>query len=235
MFKDSITLTGRLTIKKYDENNKLIYETEVPNLVVTAGKEFIASRIVGTTYDAMGYMAIGDDASIAALSQTALVDELSRVAVTSAIASGTNVTFSGTFPAGSGTGSIVEAGIYNTPASKVITFDADNDVDSASHVITSVAHGFSTGDKITYTDGGGTAVVGLVDGGTYYVIKLTNNTLKLATTYANAGLGTAIAITDGVGLTHKLSYGQMLCRTTFPVITKSSSQTISISWVVTVG
>ena len=235
MFKDSVTLTGRLIIKKYDEDNKLIYETEVPNLVVTSGKEFLASRIVGTTYDAMGYMAIGDDASIAALSQTALVDELARVAVTSATASGTNVTFSGTFPAGTGTGSIVEAAIYNTPSTKVRVFDADNDVDSASHVITYVAHGFSTGDKVTYTDGGGTAVVGLVDGGTYYIIKTSDNTFKLATSYANATGGTAIAITDGVGATHKISYGQMLCRTTFPVITKSSSQTISISWVVTVG
>jgi len=235
MFKDSITLTGRLIIKKYDEDNKLIYETEVPNLVVTSGKEFLASRIVGSTYDAMGYMAIGDDASIVALSQTALIDELARVAVSSATASGTNVTFSGTFPAGTGTGSIVEAAIYNTPSTKVRVFDADNDVDSASHVITYVAHGYSTGDKVTYTDGGGTAVVGLVDGGTYYVIKLTDNTLKLATSYANAIAGTAIAITDGVGSTHKLSYGQMLCRTTFPVITKSSAQTIAISWVVTVG
>ena len=235
MFKDSITLTGRLIIKKYDEDNKLIYETEVPNLVVTSGKEFLASRIVGSTYDAMGYMAIGDDASIVALSQTALIDELARVAVSSATASGTNVTFSGTFPAGTGTGSIVEAAIYNTPSTKVRVFDADNDVDSASHVITYVAHGYSTGDKVTYTDGGGTAVVGLIDGGTYYVIKLTDNTLKLATSYANAIAGTAIAITDGVGSTHKLSYGQMLCRTTFPVITKSSAQTIAISWVVTVG
>jgi hypothetical protein len=235
MFKDSITLTGRLIIKKYDEDNKLIYETEVPNLVVTSGKEFLASRIVGSTYDAMGYMAIGDDASIVALSQTALIDELARVAVSSATASGTNVTFSGTFPAGTGTGSIVEAAIYNTPSTKVRVFDADNDVDSASHVITYVAHEYSTGDKVTYTDGGGTAVVGLIDGGTYYVIKLTDNTLKLATSYANAIAGTAIAITDGVGSTHKLSYGQMLCRTTFPVITKSSAQTIAISWVVTVG
>lgn len=235
MFKDSITLTGRLIIKKFDEDNKLIYETEVPNLVVTSGKEFLASRIVGETYDAMGYMAIGDDASVAALSQTALVDELARVAVTSATASGTSVTFSGTFPAGTGTGSIVEAGIYNTPTSSVVVFDADNDVDSASHVITHINHGFNTGDKVTYTDGGGTAVVGLIDGGTYYVITLTTNTFKLATSYANALAGTNIAITDGVGLTHKLSYGQMLCRTTFPVITKSGSQTISISWVVTVG
>jgi len=78
-------------------------------------------------------------------------------------------------------------------------------------------------------------VVGLTDGGTYYVIRIDANTLKLASSYANAIAGTAIGITSGIGSNHKLTYGTMLCRTTFPVITKSSSETIAISWVVTVG
>jgi hypothetical protein len=235
MLKDSITLTGRLLIKKFNEKGEEVFTTEVPNLVVTSGKEFIASRIVAGTYDPMGYMAIGDDSSVGALSQTTLVNELARVATASASASGSNVTFSALFPAGTGTGSIVEAGVFNKSSTSVIKFDADNNVDSASHVITYVNHGFTTGTKVTYTDGGGTAVVGLVDGGTYYVIRLTNDTLKLATSAANAAAGTAIAITDGIGTSHKLTYGTMLCRTTFPVITKSGSETISISWVVSVG
>jgi hypothetical protein len=237
MIKDSITLTGKLLIKKFNDKKELVYETEVPNLVVTSGKEFIASRIVASTFDVMGYMAIGDDASTGALLQTTLVNELTRVATTSAAASGVNVTFTATFGAGVGTGSIVEAGVFNKGTSSVIVFDGDNDVNAGSGVITKAAHGFATGDKVTYTDGGGTSVGGLVDGGTYYVIRLTSSTLKLAATYANATAGspTAIAITDGVGTNHKLTYGAMLCRTTFPVITKSGSETIAISWVVTVG
>lgn len=235
MFKDSVILTGRLLIQKFNDNKELVYSTEVPNLVVTSGKEFIASRIVSGSLDAMGYMAIGDDASTGALAQTTLINELARVSTSSAIAAGTNVTFTATFPAGTGTGSIVEAGIFNQDSSSVITFDADNDVDSASNRITSVAHGLLTGDKITYTDGGGTAVVGLIDGGTYYIIRIDANTIKLATSAANATAGTAIAITDGVGTNHKITYGTMLCRTTFPVITKSGSETIAISWVVSVG
>lgn len=235
MFKDSVKLTGRLLIQKFNDNKELVYSTEVPNLVVTSGKEFIASRIISGTLDAMGFMAIGDDASTGALSQTTLINELARVTTASATASGSNVTFTATFPAGTGTGSIVEAGIFNQDSSSVITFDADNDVDSASNRITSVAHGLLTGDKITYTDGGGTAVVGLIDGGTYYIIRIDANTIKLATSAANATAGTAIAITDGVGTNHKITYGTMLCRTTFPVITKSGSETIAISWVVSVG
>ena len=235
MLKDSVKLTGRLLIEKFNEKGESVLKTEVPNLVVTSGKEFIASRIVGTTYDAMGYMAIGDDASIVALTQTTLVNELGRVAVSSASPSGVNVTFSGTFPAGTATGAIVEAGIFNKAGSAVLVFDADNDVDSASNQITKVAHGLVTGDKVTYTDGGGTAVSGLVDGGTYYIIRVNADVVKLATSSALATAGTAIDIADGVGTNHKLTFGTMLCRTTFPVITKSSSETIAISWVVTVG
>lgn len=237
MFKDSVKLTGRLLIQKFNGKNEKVFETEVPNLVVTSGKEFIASRIVGEDYDAMAYMAIGDDAAVGALSQTTLINELARVAVTSATASGTNVTFTGTFPAGTGTGSIVEAAIFNKGSSSVLVFDGDTDVDDGSHQIAYTTHGLLTGDKITYTDGGGTAITGLVDGGTYYVIRVDANHIKLASSYANATAGSpvAIAITSGVGANHKITYGTMLCRTTFPVITKSGSETIAISWVVTVG
>jgi len=235
MFKDSVKLTGRLLIQKFNDKNEKVFETEVPNLVVTSGKEFIASRIVGTSFDAMGFMAIGDDAAVGALSQSTLINELARVTTTSATASGTNVTFTGTFPAGTGTGSIVEAGVFNKSSSSVLVFDGDTDVDDGSHQIAYTTHGLATGDKVTYTDGGGTAITLLSDGGTYYVIRVDANTIKLASSYANAIAGTALAILSGTGANHKITYGTMLCRTTFPVITKSGSETIAISWVVTVG
>lgn len=236
MFKDGIKLTGRLLIQKFNVNKELVYSTEVPNLIVTAGKEFVASRIVGATLDAMGYMAIGDDASTSALSQTTLVNELARVATTSATASGVNVTFTGTFGAGVGTGSIVEAGIFNADDSSVLVFDGDNDVNSTSDEITYTSHGLVTGDKVTYTDGGGTTIENLTDGATYYIIRVDANKIQLASSAANAAAGTELNIgPGGSGLNHKLTYGTMLCRTTFPVITKSSSETIAISWVVSVG
>ena len=236
MLKDGIKLTGRLLIQKFNVNKELVYSTEVPNLIVTAGKEFVASRIVGATLDAMGYMAIGDDASTSALSQTTLVNELARVATTSATASGVNVTFTGTFGAGVGTGSIVEAGIFNADDSSVLVFDGDNDVNDSSDEITYTSHGLVTGDKVTYTDGGGTTIENLTDGATYYIIRVDANKIQLASSAANAAAGTELNIgPGGSGLNHKLTYGTMLCRTTFPVITKSSSETIAISWVVSVG
>lgn len=235
MLQSSVKLTGKLVIKKFDAAQNLVYETEVKNLVVTSGKQFIASRIVSNTTAVMEYMAIGDDASSASASQTTLVNELARVVVDSATASGVNATFVATFPAGSGTGNIVEASISNAPASSVISFDGDNDVDDGSDTITYVGHGFATGDLVTYTDGGNTSITNLTDGAQYYVIEVTDDALKLAASAANATAGTAINITGTSGAGHKLTKGTMLCRTTFPVITKSSSETVAISWVITVG
>jgi len=235
MLHSSVKLTGKLVIKKFDDSNKLVYETEVKNLVVTSGKQFIASRIVESSANVMGFMAIGDDASSASTIQTTLVNELARVAVDSKTASGVNSTFVATFPAGTGTGNIVEASITNTSGASVISFDGDTAVDDAGDTITYVAHGFVTGDLVTYTDGGNTAITNLTDGAQYYIIKSTNDVVKLASSSANASAGTAINITGTSGAGHKLSKGTMLCRTTFPVIAKSSSETLAISWVITVG
>jgi len=235
MLKDSIKLTGRLSIKKYDKEGKVNYEKEVPNLVVTSGKEFIAQRLCNNDFDVMSHMAVGDDSSTAAVAQTALQNELARVAVSSATPSGVSATFNATFGAGTGTGALVEAGIFNAASSSVLSFDGDNDVDDASDNITISSHGFTTADKVTYTDGGNVAITGLSDGGTYYVIVIDPNTIQLATSESNANAGTQINITGTSGTGHKLTAGTMLCRTTFPVINKSATETVAISWVITVG
>jgi len=235
MLNDNIKLTGRLSIKKYDQDGKVNYEKEVPNLVVTSGKEFIAQRLCNNDFDVMGYMAVGDDTSTAAVAQTSLQNELARVVVNSATPLGVSATFNASFGANVGTGALVEAGIFNAAASSVKTFDGDNDVDDANDTISINTHGFSTGDKVTYTDGGNVALTSLLDGGTYFIIEVDTNTVKLAASASDASSGTAINITGTSGTGHKLTAGTMLCRTTFPVINKSSTETVAISWVITVG
>jgi len=234
MLNESIKLTGRLSIKKYNKKKELVETKEVPNLIVTSGKEFIASRLVANTLDVMGYMSIGDDNSVPALGQTSLQNELARVASTES-SSGVSATFDASFGPGVGTGSLVEAGIFNTSDSSVKTFDGDTDVTNSSDNIAIIGHGFQTGDLVTYTDGGSATITGLTDGGTFYVIRIDDDNLKLATSETNANAGTAIDITGTSGATHKLSYGSMLCRTTFPVINKGATETVAISWVITVG
>jgi len=67
----------------------------------------------------------------------------------------------------------------------------------AAGVITSNSHPFQTGDAVVYSNGGGTSIVGLTSGSTYYVVNLSTNTLGLAATEANALLGSILATTDG--------------------------------------
>lgn len=139
-------MTGELSIQKFDEKNNLVEQVNIPNLVVTSGKEHIAQRIAGNSETIMSHMAIGQGTATPALTNTALANELAREALALTSVSGSDITYTATFGVGVGTGNITEAAIFNAASS-----------------------------------------------------------------------------------------GDMMCRTTFPVIAKTSSDTIAISWTITVG
>lgn len=69
------------------------------------------------------------------------------------------------------------------------------DVNTTTNVVTETAHGFTTGQRITYANGGGTTMAGLTTATDYYAIRVTADTFKVATTFANALAGTPIDIT----------------------------------------
>ena len=108
MINDGLKLKGKLAISL---NGKIIQE--VDNLVVTAGKGYVASRMKDTAATAMSHMAIGSGSTAAAASDTALGNQLGRVALTSTTVSGAVVTYVASFPAGTGTGAVTEAAILN--------------------------------------------------------------------------------------------------------------------------
>lgn len=105
---EQIKMTGKLTIAM---NGKVI--REIDNLVVTVGKNFVASRMVGVSSNVMSHMAVGTGGTAAAAGDTTLVTEVARVAITSGTSSTNVVTYVATFPAGTGTGALVEAGMLN--------------------------------------------------------------------------------------------------------------------------
>lgn len=115
MFNDKIETTGVLNIQLFDETGNLKQSVEVKNLVTTAGKAFIASRITGTSSAVMGWMALGTNATAALVADTTLGTEAagSRTALTSSIPTANVVAYTATFGPGVGTGSITEAGILN--------------------------------------------------------------------------------------------------------------------------
>jgi hypothetical protein len=105
-------LTGKVHVTLTNEYGEIV-EQRATNLVVTTGKDFTASRMVGTASNIMSHMAVGSDNTAAAVGNTALGAELGRVALTAGTASGNVVTYTATFGAGVGTGGIQEAGIFN--------------------------------------------------------------------------------------------------------------------------
>ena len=113
MFTESIKVKGNLEVLLLDENGIKKDYRKVDNLVVAVGKDVIAARLLGNTLAVMSHMAVGTSATAAATSQTALGGEVGRVALDSSTRSSNTLTYIATFPAGTGTGSLAEAGILN--------------------------------------------------------------------------------------------------------------------------
>jgi len=110
MLQENLKLTGKLSIAINDEVVK-----EVDNLVVSDGKDFVASRMEGTTDAVMSHMAIGTGSTAAAAGDSALGSESARVALTSTTVSSNVITYVATFPANtpSSAAAITEAGLLN--------------------------------------------------------------------------------------------------------------------------
>lgn len=113
MIHDSIQVTGQLDIVLTDAEGQLKEQRLHKNLVVTAGKGWIAARMkaAGAPTE-MTHMALGTGTSAAADANTALVSESARASMSSTVL-GATVTYSASFPAGTGTGALTEAGIFN--------------------------------------------------------------------------------------------------------------------------
>ena len=95
--------------------------------------------------------------------------------------------------------------ILDTLSSFTATFDGSSAsiVSVANDTITMSDHRFITGQRVTYNDGGGTAITGLSDG-VYYIIKVDKNRIQLASSVSNANSGTQINLT-GLGSGSSLS------------------------------
>lgn len=110
---DFLTAKGTLGIVLTDQNGNLKQELNVTNLVVDTGLAYIASRMKDATATAMTHMAIGSGTNDPAAGDTALQTQLGRVALTSTTVTNNSVAYIASFGAGTGTGAVTEAGIFN--------------------------------------------------------------------------------------------------------------------------
>lgn len=112
-------------IVRNEVSGQIIGQRLVRNLVVNVGLYHIADRLQDTLVDAvMGWAAIGSNNTAATATDTALYGELGRVTLTSKTrgtgGNANQVTYAATVPAGTGTGTIVEAGILNASSAGIL-------------------------------------------------------------------------------------------------------------------
>ena len=132
--------------------------------------------------------------------------------------------------------------ILDTLSSFTATFDGSSAsiVSLAADTINIPEHRFLTGQRVTYNDGGGTAITGLADG-VYYVIKIDRNLIQLASSLSNANGGTQVNLTGlGAGTSHTLNLAFDGVNTKFKIthdsgthakVTRASQLMISINGV----
>ena len=115
MIHDDLKLKGRLDIVVTSEDGVVKQKESGDNLVVTSGKNFVASRMAGTSSSVMSHMAIGTGSTAAAVGNTTLGSESARVALTSTTVTDNDVVYVATFPANtpSSAAAITEAAILN--------------------------------------------------------------------------------------------------------------------------
>ena len=109
MINENFKVTGAVVIRKNGEIVK-----EIPNTIVTAGKNGIASLITGAG-SAMTHMGVGTGTTGVVAGDTALETEVDRNALVTSggVASTNTVEFESVWNAGDGTGALTEAGLFS--------------------------------------------------------------------------------------------------------------------------
>lgn len=120
---DTMKATGRVDIIVRDAEGRIKDEKHITNTVVDDGLDFIAQRMKDTLGghtlpDEMSHMEVGTGTTAATTTDTAIETALSpqaRVALTTAGGTVTDnsIAYVATFGAGTGTGALTEAGIFN--------------------------------------------------------------------------------------------------------------------------
>lgn len=118
MLNDNIKITGNVNIVLRGPDGQVKDQRDIKNLVVTTGKDFIAASMIKTTSNtpaAMTHMELGTGTTAAVVGDTALESTIaaSRVSLASATNANAVTTYVANFPAGTGTGAVTEAGVFN--------------------------------------------------------------------------------------------------------------------------
>ena len=94
---------------------------------------------------------------------------------------------------------------YQTIATHIFDATSGSVVNTTDNTITITNHGFVSGDVISYTSDGGTAIGGLTDATEYHVERINDDTIKLALSKTDLDADNFISLTSGAaGTEHML-------------------------------
>jgi hypothetical protein len=117
---NTIQITGTINIKLYGADGKLKDQRTEKNLIVNTGRALIIDRLQGPTPAVPDYVAIGTGATAVAAADIALGAEVARAQGTLSQPDAYTDRVIYTFAAGTGTGTISEAGRLNAPSAGVL-------------------------------------------------------------------------------------------------------------------
>jgi len=231
MLNDSLKTTGQVSLVLTDENG-LVKETRKENLIVTLGKSYIAQRIAsqGTVYS-------GFTGSITGTVLTITVAGTGTIKVGDTV-TGTGVTANTIITSfGTGTGT---TGTYNVSISQTVSSTAN----IAGGMVTGpVCMGVGSGgttaattDTALTTEIGSGAVRVAFTAGQTAIVTTTNlaDAVQWVSTF-NPGVATGAIVEAGIFNNTTVGQGLMFARTFFPVINKGASDTLTITWKITVA
>ena len=119
MKNDTLSVKGQVHIKVVGPDGQVKQEITKDNLIVHTGKAAIINRLQNTpTVTEVTHMSVGTGSAAETDADTTLNTEIARVAldgfsiITETFTDDT-IRYIATFPAGTGTGSLVEAGLFN--------------------------------------------------------------------------------------------------------------------------
>lgn len=141
-FQDGVKLTGHVKIRKTNVITGAVEEQEFHNLVVTAGKVWLAKKLNEESVNAMSHVAIGTSSQSPAVGDTGIVGtEAARVAATKNRTTNA-VAFTASYAAGVGT---------NSTINEAVIFDGSAGTTALARVITSSTINKTASDQLDIT------------------------------------------------------------------------------------
>lgn len=228
MLQDTFKVTGNLILRRYDENGIINLEREHKNLVVTMGKQLIISRLAADTTPEITLTGVSGNGTTATITYATRLVTPYEIGSYITLSGVTPTTFNGTYK-------------VNTASTTAITFDsAVNATASVAGKINSLSNStiktVRIGQSSTVTDLSDTALKSDLAGAAVISSKPDVADTTSNVTYTSlfaAGVGTSVDGITEAGLFNDDS--KMMCRTVFPLITKSALESLEIFWTVTIN